>query len=74
VLACVILTFVPLKWAHPLRTPLLWPVTVGAIALWGLAAAHVLWAGFPAGPLAQGVMLLAAGYFIGLTVYAGRVR
>jgi len=74
VLACVILTFVPLKWAHPLRTPLLWPVTAAAMALWTLAAAHVLWSGFPASPWAQAVLSLAAAYGIGLTLYAGRAR
>jgi len=74
VLACVTLTFVPLKWAHPLRTPLLRPVTVAAMALWGLAAAYALWSGFPAAPWVQGVLLLVAGYGVGLTVYAGRAR
>ncbi len=34
VLTCVVLTFVPLKWAHPMRTPFLWPVTAVAMALW----------------------------------------
>ena len=34
VLACVVLTFVPLRWAHPLRTPLLWPVTLALTGLW----------------------------------------
>jgi phosphatidylcholine synthase len=74
VLACVALTFVPLKWVHPLRTRRLWPVTVAAMALWLLAAAQVLSAGFPAGPWAQAVLLLVAGYGIGLTVSSGRAR
>ena len=37
VLACVVLTFVPMRWAHPLRTPLLWPVDAdcdGACGAW----------------------------------------
>jgi phosphatidylcholine synthase len=74
VLACVALTFVPLKWVHPLRTVRLRPVTIGAAVLWGLAAAVVLWSGFPAGPWAGAVLLLAAGYGVGLTAYAGGVR
>jgi len=69
VLACVVLTFVPLKWAHPLRTPLLWQVTVVGVALWVLAAAFVLWSGFPAAPWVKGVLLLAAVYVIGLTAF-----
>jgi phosphatidylcholine synthase len=74
VLACVALTFVPLKWVHPLRTVRLRPVTMAAAVLWGLAAAAVLWSGFPAGPWAGAVLLLAAGYGVGLTAYAGGVR
>jgi phosphatidylcholine synthase len=74
VLACVVLTFVPLKWAHPMRTPLLWPVTVLLMLLWLLAALLTLWSGFPAGAWAKGVLLLAAAYAVGLTVYAGRAR
>jgi phosphatidylcholine synthase len=74
VLACVVLTFVPLKWAHPLRTPRLWPLTAAAVALWGLAAAHTLWSGFPAGPWAQAALLAVAGYGLGLVVTAGRMR
>ena len=38
VLTCVVLTFVPMRWAHPLRTPLLWPVTLAAMGLWCVAA------------------------------------
>ena len=54
VLACVVLTFVPMRWAHPLRTLLLWPVTLAATALWCVAAGLTVWSGFPArkeGPL-----------------------
>ncbi len=74
VLACVALTFVPLKWAHPLRTRRLWPATAVATALWLLAAAHVLVAGFPAGAWAQAILLLVVSYSIGLTLYAGWAR
>lgn len=74
VLAGVLLTFVPLKWAHPLRTARLRPLTVGAMALAALAAANVLWSGFPAGPLSGTILVLAAAYGLGLTLYAGRAR
>jgi phosphatidylcholine synthase len=74
VTACVAFTFVPLKWAHPLRTRRLWPVTAAAMALWALAGAHVLWTGFPAGLWVKVILLLVAIYGIGLTVYAGRAR
>jgi phosphatidylcholine synthase len=74
VLVCVAFTFVPLKWAHPMRTPLLWPVTALSTALWLLAALATLWTGFPASLGAKAVLLLTAAYGIALTVYAGRAR
>jgi phosphatidylcholine synthase len=72
VLACIALTFVPLKWVHPMRTLRLRAVTIAAVALWGVAAASVLWSGFPAGPLAGAALLAVAAYGIGLTACAGR--
>jgi phosphatidylcholine synthase len=71
VLACAALTFVPLKWVHPMRTLRLRRVTMVAAALWAVAAASVLWSGFPAGPLAGAALLLAAAYGIGLTAWGG---
>jgi phosphatidylcholine synthase len=71
VLACAALTFVPLKWAHPLRTPLLRPVTGVLVAVWALAAISALWAGFPAGAWSAAALLLPAAYSLALTVYAG---
>src|SRR5215467_4268615 len=53
VLACVLLTFVPLHWAHPLRTAQLWPITLAVTAAWMLAACITLASGFPAGALAK---------------------
>jgi phosphatidylcholine synthase len=68
VLAGATLTFVPLRWAHPLRTPLLWPVTLAVSAVWMLAALVTIWSGFPAGAFAKGVLLLAALYGAGLAL------
>jgi len=68
VLACVLLTFVPLHWAHPLRTAQLWPITLAVTAAWILAALITLAAGFPAGTLAKAVLLLAAAYSVGLAL------
>jgi phosphatidylcholine synthase len=72
VLACVALTFVPLRWAHPLRTPLLWPVTLALMGVWMLAAFLTLWSGFPAGPSAQAALLLVAVYGVGLVLLCSR--
>jgi phosphatidylcholine synthase len=74
VLACAALTFVPLKWAHPLRTPLLRPVAGVLVAVWALAAIYALWAGFPDGAWSAAALLLTAAYGLALTVYAGWAR
>lgn len=72
VFTCVVLTFVPLRWAHPLRTPLLWPVTVASMAVWAGAAFATLWGGFPPGPFAKGALLLVAAYGVGLALLRSR--
>jgi phosphatidylcholine synthase len=72
VLICALLTFVPLKWVHPMRTTRLRPLTIAATALWSAAAAATLVAGFPAPIWAQIPLLAVAAYGIGLTLYAGR--
>jgi phosphatidylcholine synthase len=74
VLACVALTFVPLKWAHPLRTPALRLVTAFAIALWAVAAASTLLTGFPAGSWERAVLLLTGLYGVALALLSGRAR
>jgi phosphatidylcholine synthase len=66
--ACVALTFVPLKWAHPFRTVTLRPLTLTVMAAWGAAAASTLVAGFPASGWARAVLVLAAIYGIGLAL------
>ena len=72
VLTCVALTFVPMRWAHPLRTPLLWPVTLAAMGLWWVAACLAVWSGFPASPLVQAILLATAAYAIGLALFRSR--
>jgi len=72
VLACVVLTFVPMRWAHPLRTPLLWPVTLALMVLWAVAASFAFWSGFPAGALTKAALLLVAAYGIGLVLLRNR--
>jgi phosphatidylcholine synthase len=74
VLACVGLTFVPLKWAHPLRTPALRLLTALAIALWAVAAASTLLTGFPAGSWERAVLLLTGLYGVALALLSGRAH
>lgn len=74
ILVCVGLTFVPLKWVHPMRTRLMRPVTLAVCVVWGGAAAWTLWAGFPATPLVAAILLLSAAYAMVLTLVEGRYR
>ena len=69
VLACVVLTFVPMRWAHPMRTPAFWALTLAATSLWAGAACVVLWQGFPANAVAQAVLAGTAVYGLGLTLW-----
>lgn len=68
VLVCVILTFVPTPWAHPLRTQALLPVTLTVVLVWCIAAAVTLWTGFPAGVWLQAALFLCALYGVGLVL------
>jgi phosphatidylcholine synthase len=73
VLLCVVLTFVPLRWAHPMRTVLLWPVTLALTAAWCAAAFATLWSGFPAGGAGKTILLIVAVYGVGLAVMRSRL-
>jgi phosphatidylcholine synthase len=73
ILACVGLTFVRLKWVHPLRVVALRHPTLAMTAIWSLAAAYSIYQGFPAAGWAQLILALVAIYGVGLSVYFGRV-
>ena len=74
VIVCVVLTFVPLRWAHPMRTPALWPLTALATALWAIAATFTIWMGFPATPLMQVILSMTAAYGVGLALLRPTAR
>jgi phosphatidylcholine synthase len=69
---CIVLTFVPMKYPHPMRTPALRPATTLAVVLWAVAAALTLWRGFPAQPWVQAVLALTAAYGIVVVAWRGR--
>lgn len=63
-----VLTFVPLKWGHPVRVrPLRW-LTLGVTAVWSAAALAVLLRGFPGDLIIQVVFVAAAVYYIALSL------
>jgi len=74
VILLIVLTFVPWKWAHPLRTPLLRPVTLLVLMAWFSAAVLTLGQGFPATPALQTILVFAAVYMLGLVLYRSFAR
>lgn len=73
VLACVVLTFVPMKWVHPLRVVKLMPLTIAATLAWSLAGAAVLYTGFDASPAwARASLLAVLLYGAGLAILSVR--
>ncbi len=66
---CVLLTFVPFRFVHPLRVTRLRPLTLAVIAVWGAAAVAAVAQGFPATGAVQVIFALAAVYIaaLGLT-------
>jgi phosphatidylcholine synthase len=70
--ACVVLTFVPLKWVHPVRVKRLWTLTAVATLAWSAAATVALYDGFPATGWAKAIMLAVAAYCIALSLAWGR--
>ncbi len=62
VLTCVVLTFVPWRWVHPMRVVSLRAVTLGLSALWAAAAMCVVSGGFPA-PFVPKLILLAVALY-----------
>lgn len=74
VMSCVVLTFVPMRWAHPMRTKALWPLTLLAVLLWSAAAFLALLHGLPATPLQQLILASTAIYGVSLALLRGFPR
>jgi phosphatidylcholine synthase len=71
----VALTFVPLKWVHPLRVRKLRPLTIVIVTCWSAAAIATIVIGFPAGRLVQTVFAATALYMLALGIsrtFAGK--
>lgn len=68
VMVCVALTFVPMRWVHPLRVERLWPLTVAMMAAWSVAAVAVVWKGLPSNGWPIFVLLGVAAYGVMLSV------
>jgi len=68
IIVCVVLTFIPFKWVHPLRVRALRPVTLAFTALWAVAAVATVLVGFPALPGLKAVLFIVAVYGAALAV------
>ena len=68
----VVLTFIPLKWAHPVRVEALRPLTAVMSGIWSLAALWSVIRGFPAHALARAALAVSGIYALGLVVWHGR--
>jgi phosphatidylcholine synthase len=68
VVACVALTFVPMRWVHPLRVVRLRMVTLAITVAWAAAAIAAVASGFPANGWVKAVLGMAAAYVIALTL------
>jgi len=69
VIVCVVLTFVPMRWVHPMRVKKLWMPTALACVIWAAAAAVAVWYGFPAGVYAKTALIVVLIYGVGLSLW-----
>lgn len=74
VCAGVVLTFIPMRWVHPMRTPTLQWATIALTAAGAVAAGFTLLSGFPANAPSKVVLGGVAIYFISLAVLRPRAR
>jgi phosphatidylcholine synthase len=68
VLICVALTFVPMRWLHPMRLRALRPLNLAMSGLWAIAAVWTIATGFPASTGAGVALGAVALYGVGLAV------
>jgi phosphatidylcholine synthase len=68
ILVCIVTTFVPVRTLHPMRVRRLVWVNLAASAVWLMAAAYVVFTGFPASRIAAAALLAIAAYMILLTL------
>ena len=67
---CIVLTFVPWPWAHPLRVVKLRPVTMAITMIWSIAAAVAVWQGLSTATFAVKATLIASAvYAVGLALW-----
>lgn len=66
ILFFAVMTFVPLKWSHPLRVLQFRPITLPIITIWAGACIWTVAQGFPGSIVSQSLLAIGALYFLGL--------
>lgn len=64
VLVLGFLTFVPVKWVHPLRVVRLRGVTILVVLLWSAVALYTVQTGFPGHVVVKAIFIFVAMYFL----------
>ena len=59
-----VLTFVPVRFVHPLRVRRLRPVTIALLLAWSVLAVAAVWQGLAPAPWIVVALCLIAGYFV----------
>lgn len=65
-MALAALTFLPVRFIHPVRVERWRPLTLTVTALWFIAATWIVAADFDVSPILQGVLLAASLYIFGV--------
>lgn len=68
IIVCVALTFVPMRWVHPMRVVHLRWLHLAVMATWAVAAAATLHAGFPAPAALKAIHVAVGLYGVGLAL------
>lgn len=59
-----VLTFIPLKWVHPVRSIYMRSWTLPVVAVWSLSAIFALVEGFPSSFIPQAIFVVSMVYFV----------
>jgi phosphatidylcholine synthase len=70
--ACILLTFVPFRFVHPVRVKRLRLPTMAVMTAWSAAAIAAVAGGFPVGAAIQVIFALTAVYIVALGLTAPR--
>jgi phosphatidylcholine synthase len=71
IVVLAILTFVPIKFVHPIRVIRLRAVNIAALLLWALLAIVAMMRDLAPGPLVAGALVVVALYFVVVGLTAG---